>query len=118
MRAADAGVRAPRSVFSMRGLAARAAASSLPVKRARALLEPHDRDAELIAKIAGLADWPASAGLSGGSSPFFVTVLAAGELTERLRPVSIERTGTLIMGSAGLRASYHLRARARLVDGP
>lgn len=91
MTAADAGLRAPRRVFLIRGLAACAAASSLQVSRTRALPELPDREAELIAKITSFVDWPASAGLNSGSSPFFVTILGACELTQRLRTVFVQQ---------------------------
>lgn len=89
MTAADAGLRAPRRVFLIRGLAACAAASSLKIApaQARAQLELEEQQAELIAKITSFVDWPASAGLSSGSSPFHVTVLGSSELAQRLRAV-------------------------------
>lgn len=151
-----------------------------------------DLQAALIAKITSFIDWPASAGLVSGSSPFLVAVLGASDVTVRLRDLfdqqppqghparvrtiaapsrsegahvlyvapgftgdiaevvrAYERSATLTIGHgmdlcarglavnlieveqrmgfeinrqalkrAGLRASYHLLARARLVDGP
>ncbi|HEX6240141.1 MAG TPA: hypothetical protein VFZ61_04585, partial [Polyangiales bacterium] len=89
MTAAAAGLRAPRRVFVIRCLAACAAATSLKNARAsgRTPLEAGDPQAELIAKITSFVDWPASAGLSSGSSPFYVTILGSSDLTQRLRAV-------------------------------
>jgi hypothetical protein len=193
---ADAG--ATRRAFVLKCLGCCAGAlgmtASSPVARALAAAPfgAADLQAALIAKITSFVDWPASAGLVSGSSPFLVAVLGTSDVTARLHdlferqppqghPARVralsapsrtesahvlfvapsfrgdiaevaqiyERSATLTIGQgkqlctlglavnlveldarmsfeinrqalkrAGLRASYHLLARAHLVDGP
>jgi hypothetical protein len=66
-------------------------APALPARAAASHFNAIDLQAALIAKITSFIDWPASAGLESGSSPFLVTVLDAPELALRLHFVFEQR---------------------------
>lgn len=88
------GIRAPRRVFLLSCLgslyAALGAAQCAGPRRAQARVAPNEAKAALIAKITSFVDWPASAGLNSGSSPFRVAVLGSADLAATLHTVFTE----------------------------